>query len=93
MKARTPILAVMALGLGFGACNDEGIAPVTGGPGAGRGGAEILHTMSPRLPVDQREDATAALTRDAYAALVDVDRGAVRLMLTTLTRAPRLVTQ
>jgi CxxC motif-containing protein (DUF1111 family) len=31
--------------------------------------------------------------RDAYAALGDPDRGALRLLLTTLTRAPRMVTQ
>jgi hypothetical protein len=35
----------------------------------------------------------AQQARDAYAALGDVDRGALRLLLTSLSRAPRMVTQ
>jgi hypothetical protein len=65
MKARLPILTLLALGLTFGACTDESITPA-GGSGGGRGGGQLLHTISTHLPADQREDATAALTRDAF---------------------------
>jgi di-heme oxidoreductase (putative peroxidase) len=66
MKLRIPLVAMVALGLTFGACNDESIAPIDVASGGGRGGAQVLHTISTRLPGDQREDATAALTRDAF---------------------------
>lgn len=66
MRARTPFLAVVFGALLFGACNDEAISPVDGASSTGKGGAEVLHTISPRLPADQREDATEALARDAF---------------------------
>ncbi len=66
MKARTPLLAVVALALAFGACSDESLSPVGGATGVDRGGGQLLHTISTRLPLDQREDATAALERDAF---------------------------
>jgi hypothetical protein len=66
MRARTPSLAVVALALAFGACNDETIRPLDSAGAASKGPAEILHTMSTRLPGDQREDATLALARDAF---------------------------
>jgi len=65
MKARTPSLAVVALTLFFGACNDDAITPLDGAA-AGKGTAEVLHTISPRLSADQREDAVSALARDAF---------------------------
>jgi hypothetical protein len=66
MKARAPLLAVAVAALLFGACADEAINPLDGASGAGRGGAEILHTISVSLPADQRQDATEALARDAF---------------------------
>ncbi len=66
MKLRSPLLALVALGLTFGACNDESIWPAGETSGGGRGSARVLHTISAHLPVDQREDAIAALTRDAF---------------------------
>ncbi len=66
MKARTPSLALVALTLLFGACNDEAITPLDRAADAGRGIAGILHTISARLPADQREDAVNALARDAF---------------------------
>lgn len=66
MKARNPVLALLSLGLTFGACSDESISPVGASSVDGRGGGRILHTISAHLPENQREDATAALARDAF---------------------------
>lgn len=65
MRARASILVAAAMALLFVACADETIRPVGGEPDQDKGGAATLDTISARLPADQREDATAALARDA----------------------------
>ncbi len=66
MKAQRPGMALLALVLAFGGCTDESITPSNGTAGGGRGGGQLLGTISTRVLADARADATAALTRDAF---------------------------